>query len=159
MGDKYHFIFTFLSLNCLNNSYSSIMKKTKHLNVHFYEVLGKLFYVIAAADGVVEGIEFNKLKEIVKKEWLPIDDTEDNFDTDAAYQIEIVFDWLNAQNNLNKDVLFKDFIDYKNEQKHFFTPAIKKLIIKTAHAIAASFSGKNKSELIMLAKLDLELKK
>ena len=35
---------------------------------------------------------------------------------------------------------------------------IKKMILKTADAIAASFSGKNKSELIMLARLNLKLK-
>lgn len=135
------------------------MKNKKNLNVTFYEVLGKLFYAVAAADGVVELPEVNKLKEIIRKEWLPVDETEDGFQTDAAYQIEVVFDWLDAQNNLKSDTLFEKFVSYKNEQSHFFTPAIKKLIIKTAHAIAASFSGKNKSELIILAKLDIELKK
>jgi hypothetical protein len=135
------------------------MKNKKHLNVHFYEILGKLFYAIAAVDGLVEPTEFNKLKDIVKTKWLSVDDTEDLFHTDAAYQIEIVFDWLNEQNNLNSDKLFNDFVIYKNEQTHFFTQPIKELIIKTAHDIADSFSGKNKSELILLAKLDIELKK
>jgi len=134
------------------------MKNKKNLNVKFYEVLGKLFYAVAAADGVVELSEVNKLKKIVRKEWLPVDETEDDFQTDAAYQIEVVFDWLDAQNNLKSDSLYKEFVNYKNEQSYFFTPAIKKLIIKTAHAIAASFSGKNKSELIILARLDIELK-
>jgi hypothetical protein len=135
------------------------MKNKKHLNVHFYEILGKLFYAIAAVDGVVKPTEFNKLKDIVKTKWLSVDDTEDHFHTDAAYQIEIVFDWLNEQNNLNSDKLFNDFVAYKNEQTHFFSQPIKILIIKTAHEIADSFSGKNKSELILLAKLDIELKK
>jgi hypothetical protein len=135
------------------------MKNKKHLNVYFYEILGKLFYAIAAVDGEVKPTEFNALKDIVKAKWLSVEDTEDDFHTDAAYQIEIVFDWLNEQNNLNSDKLFNDFVVYKNDQKHFFTPAIKKLIIKTAHEIADSFSGKNKSELIILAKLDMELKK
>lgn len=127
--------------------------------MHFYQKLGKLFYAIAAADNDVREAEILKLHEIVKSKWLPVDDTEDNFNTDAAYQIEFVFDWLNNQGQLNAEACFKDFIDFKNEQKHFFTEPIKNLIIKTAHAIANSFSGKNKSELIMLAKLDIELKK
>ena len=135
------------------------MKNKKHLNVHFYEILGKLFYAIAAIDGVVKPTEFDKLKDLVKAKWLSVDDSEDDFHTDAAYQIEIVFDWLNEQNNLNGNKLYEEFVTYKNEQVHFFTPEIKKLIIKTAHEIADSFSGKNKSELILLAKLDMELKK
>ncbi|GGG33421.1 hypothetical protein [Bizionia arctica] len=133
------------------------MKNKKHLNVPFYEILGKLFYAIAAIDGAIKPVEFNKLKEIIKTQWL--DETEDNFQTDAIYQIEVVFNWLNVQNNLNSEALFKDFVEYKNEHNHFFTPPIKKLIIKTAHGIADSFCRKNKSELILLAKLDMELKK
>ncbi|HLV14272.1 MAG TPA: hypothetical protein VKY41_03755 [Xanthomarina sp.] len=135
------------------------MKNKKNLNIQFYEVLGKLFYAIAVADGMVEVSEVNKLKEIVKKDWLLVDKTEDAFQTDAAYQIEVVFDWLHSQNNLNSDSLFNEFVTYKNEHSHFFTSTIKQLIIKTAHAIAGSFSRKNKSELILLAKLDMELKK
>lgn len=133
--------------------------KTKNLNIHFYQELGKLFFAIAAADNDVRTAEIIKLHDIVKNKWLPIDETEDDFHTDAAYQIEVVFDWLNNQDELNVEACFNDFVNFKNNQKHFFTEPIKKLIIKTAHEIANSFAGKNKSELIMLAKLELELKK
>jgi hypothetical protein len=131
----------------------------KNLNMHFYQELGKLFYAIAAVDKDVNEAEIIKLHDLVKSKWLPLDETKDSFQTDAAYQIEVVFDWLNSQDELNAEACFNDFIDFKNEQNHFFTEPIKKLIIKTAHEIANSFSGKNKSELIMLAKLDIELKK
>lgn len=43
--------------------------------------------------------------------------------------------------------------------KSLFTENRKRLILKTANAIASSFSNRNKSELIILAKLDIELKK
>ena len=135
------------------------MNAVKKLNVHFYESLGKLFYAIAAADRKVRPEEFNKLKEIVKSQWLDVDPIEDNFGTDSAYQIEIVFDWLNNQNGLNSEACFNEFIAYKNKQNHFFTDATKRLILKTAAVIASSFSGVNKSELIMLTKLTIELKK
>ncbi|GAA4940953.1 hypothetical protein GCM10023314_12300 [Algibacter agarivorans] len=135
------------------------MATKKKMTLKFYQNLGKLFYAIAAADMRVRDVEFNKLKELVKKHWLEVDVIEDAYHTDAAYQIEIVFDWLNDKENLNAKAGYNAFIKYKNEQPHLFTDDIKKLILKTAHAIAASFSGLNKSELIMLAKLDLELKK
>lgn len=125
----------------------------------FYQNLGKLFYAIAASDKKVRKSEFNKLKDIVETQWLDADSTKDHFDEDAAYQIEIIFDWLNSQENLDAQSCYNEFVNYKNEQKHFFSDNMNTLIIKTAHAIAASFSGLNKSELIMLAKLSLELKK
>ena len=106
-----------------------------------------------------ERLEVEKLKSCVKKQWLDVDDLEDTFGTDAAYQIEIVFDWLDSKDELNATSCFEDFINYKQNQSHLFTNDVKRLIIKTATAITTSFSGQNKSELILLAKLDLELKK
>jgi hypothetical protein len=134
------------------------MTSKKHMTLKFYQNLGKLFYAIAAADNKVREAEMNKLKELVKKEWLDVDDIEDGFGTDAAYQIEIVFDWLTRDEELNSKACYADFIAYKTDQKHLFTENVNQLILKTANAIAESFSGKNKSELMLLAKLNIELK-
>lgn len=130
----------------------------KALNIRFYQNIAKLFYAIAASDKVVREEEFNALKKLVKQEWLSVDDTEDAYKTDAAYQIEIVFDWLTFK-DADADACFNSFIAYKNEHRYFFTKELNALIIKTAGIIAASFSGQNKSELVMLSKLALELKK
>ena len=134
------------------------MENTQRYSVQFYQKLGKLFYAIAAADNVVRKNEHKKLKEIVKTEWMTIDDFEDDFHTDAAYQIEVVFDWLNTEEKLHAQTWFDDFISFKEEHPKLFNQQIKKLILKTGNAIAASFSGKNKSELIMLARLNLNFK-
>lgn len=133
------------------------MKTKKKLTLEFYQNLGKLFYAIAAADKKVHPEEFNKLKECVKQHWLNVDVLEDDYHTDAAYHIEIVFDWLNNGAN-EADMCFQDFVDYKKQNPLLFTKGIKKLIMETANAVAASFSGLNKSELMILAKLDIELK-
>ncbi|GAA4280961.1 hypothetical protein [Gaetbulibacter aestuarii] len=135
------------------------METKKKLTHKFYQNLGKLFYAVAAADRQVRDAEFDKLKTLVKNQWLDVDPITDEFDTDAAYEIEIVFDFLKSEERMNIYSYYKDFVDYKNEQPHLFTPEVKQLILKTANAIAASFSGINKSELILLAKLDMELKK
>ena len=129
------------------------------MTLQFYQNLGKLFYAIAASDKNVKKIEVIRLKEFVKKQWLDVDEIKDAFSTDAAYQIEIVFDWLDKEKKVDVSTCFNDFINYKNEQPHLFKDRVKHLILKTANAIAASFSGINKSELILLAKLDIELKK
>ena len=56
-----------------------------------------MFYAIAAADNVVEEVEFNVLKETVKNKWTKVDPVDDDFHSDVAYQIETVFDWLNNE--------------------------------------------------------------
>ena len=135
------------------------METKKKMTIKFYQNLGKLFYAIAVSDGNVRPVEFEKLKTFVKTQWLDVDDLEDAFGVDAAYQIEIVFDWLNDDEELDTKACFNDFINYKKSQNHLFTKDVRRLILKTASAIAYAFSSINKSELILLAKLDLELKR
>lgn len=117
-----------------------------------YQNLGKLFYAVAASDKVVREEERDTLKNIVKKDWVDVDDFKDEYGSDAAYLIEIIFDWLD-ENEPSAFSAFKDFKDFKKDHEEFFTPGINKLIWKTADQIASSFSGKNKSELIMLSQL------
>jgi hypothetical protein len=127
----------------------------KAFTPQFFENLGKLFYAIAASDHKVEDMEVNAIKEIVKTHWSAID----FIDNDAFKAIEFMFNKLNKEDHQNSDACYLDFVTYKNKQKHLFTDKIKDLILQTSNAIASSFSGRNKSELIMLAKLSLELKK
>ncbi len=129
----------------------------KKLNVGFYQNVAKLFYAIAAVDKVIKEEEFHALKKLVKKEWLAVDESEDKYETDAAYQIEFIFEWLQFK-ELDAYVCFNEFIEYKNEHPYFFTDQLNNLIMKTADIIAASFAARNKSELIMLAKLSIQLK-
>lgn len=135
------------------------MKNSKYNNIEFYQNLGKLFYAIASSDKKVKKIEFDTLKDIVTAEWCSLDEFEDEFNSDAAFQIEIVFGWLDINKSYNANQAFQKFIDYKKEHQRAFTSLVNQRIMKTARSIAASFSGVNKSELIMLAKLEIELKK
>ena len=129
------------------------MEYAKNKRKQFYQNLGKLFYSIAIADKKVHATEVKKLREAVDKQWLDVDKVTDEFGTDAAYQIEIIFDWLLEQEEKESDTYFEEFRSYYKENTSEFTDSIKGLIWKTADGIAASFSGKNKSELVLLAKL------
>lgn len=133
------------------------MTSKTHMTLKFYQNLGKLFYAIAAIDNTVHDLEIQKLRALVSKEWLAVDDLEDDFGADAAYQIDIVFDWLRLEEELNPLICYDEFVSYKTDQKHLFTPRVNRLILKTADAIAESFSSKNKSELMLLTKLAMEL--
>ncbi len=119
-----------------------------------YQNLGKLFYAIAMADKNVRPKEVTALQEAVRKQWLDVDDVEDEFGTDAAYQIEIVFDWLQNEES-DGDTYFREFQDFFRENRSLFTKRICEQTYKTARAIAVSFAGANKSELILLSKLKM----
>lgn len=79
-----------------------------------YQNLGKLFYAVAIADKSIRPIEVEKMKEDVRKYWLTVDGVEDEFGTDAAYQIEIVFDWLQQEERKALSTLRNSLISLKN---------------------------------------------
>ncbi len=132
------------------------MKKpySNTLGKSFYQKTGSLFFAFANADGTVHPKEVAILKRLVKEMWLPLDDIEDDYGTDAAFQIEIVFDWL-MEEDKESESCFDEFSNFYKEHKSMFTEPIKKLIFETSSAIANSFSGKNKAELMLLGKLSL----
>ncbi len=122
----------------------------------FYHNLGKLFYAIAFADKQVREEEFAKLQLYVLEHWLDYDDLRDVVGSDASHLIEMVFEGVEALEE-PADEMYDEFVIYKRAQPHLFTEKATKLILETASAIAHSFSDLNKSELVMLNKLKLEL--
>lgn len=128
------------------------MKPSNETMLSFYQQLGQLFYGIAAADGTVRFDEVEKLYTVVKEHWLPLETTFDQFETDAAYQIEIVFSWLHEQEWNAIDTL-KKFGEYMAEHPKLFTEKNRQLIYDTAEKIAASFHGFNKQETTFLHQL------
>ncbi|GBF20224.1 MULTISPECIES: hypothetical protein [Arenibacter] len=134
------------------------MENTKKIGKELYENLGKLFYAIAMADSRVHAKEVSKLRSFIRKYWLEVDKLEDEFGTDAAFQIESVFDWA-MDKEKDSEVCFDEFKEFYKDNSNMFSKFIKVLILDTANAISNSFSGKNKAELVMLGKLELLLKK
>lgn len=129
------------------------MKPSEALMNNFYQNLGQLFYSVAAADNSIQQKETEKLKEIVRKEWLQMDETEDNFGSDSAFQIETVFDWLQERQPRSEDA-FKKFSEFYLSHDSLFTAPYKNLIAKTAGEIAGAFHGNNKAELVVLNQLN-----
>jgi hypothetical protein len=133
------------------------MTHTEEIKNKFYQNLGKLFYAIAASDKIIREQEISTLKDVVRSEWLSLDDNTDEFKTDSAFQIEIVFDWLMEQNeNAGKNLT--EFIAFKKENEALFDEKVNKLILKTCYAIADAFSGKNTVEQQLLSELEALLK-
>lgn len=130
------------------------MTAIEKTSLAFYQKTGELFYAIAAADKVVRKKEYQSLKKMVQQEWKGLDNVKDEFGLDASYQMEIVFDWLDYQ-SLDASDCFDDFKDFYKAHPTQFTPDRKEKILRTAHAIAGAFAGKNKKELTLLGKIQL----
>jgi len=118
----------------------------------FYRRLAYLYYAVAKADEKVVPEEIAKLREVVKKDWLSLETTEDAFGTDAAYQIEIAFDWLLEQSPAAEKALEK-FENFINDHPDFLDARLKKRILRTSNAIAEAYHGKNEDEVQMLEKI------
>lgn len=134
------------------------MTHSENKSIAFYQEIGKVFYAIAAADKVIRKEEIDTLRAVVRSEWLNLDQTFDEFGTDSAYQIEIVFDWFDDK-NVNAAHALDSLQAFKKDHPFFFNPMVNDLILKTASAIISSFNGNNKSELIALSRLESILKK
>lgn len=134
------------------------MENHHHTYILFYQQLGNVFYALAASDKMVREEELVELKKIIRTDWVKVEDSHDEFGTDLAYHIEIVFEWL-MENDWNDEQILKDFSEFKAENKEIFTEDINSLIIKTGVKIAESFSGKNKSELVFISQLESILNK
>ncbi|MEL6918191.1 MAG: hypothetical protein AAFO99_10730 [Bacteroidota bacterium] len=130
------------------------MLNSQKIANELYQHLGRLFYAVAIVDKSIHIKELETLKELVREYWLDLDTLEDEHGTDAGFQIEIIFDWL-LEHEKEGESCYREFTDFYRQHTEKFTPLVKKMTLDTAHAIAAAFAKKNKSELILLAKLKL----
>lgn len=131
-----------------------MLESKKKLGNELYQSLGKLFYAMAMADHSIHVQEMEKLNEVVRDYWLEVDDIEDEYGTDASFQIVSVFDWL-LEYEKDGEEIYEEFEAFYTDNKMLFTPQIKNLAMSTSRAITASFSGSNKAELILLGRLQL----
>lgn len=132
------------------------MKTKEQKDMVFYQNLGRLFYAIAFIDNTIRPEEIETLKKFVSSTWISLDNQPDAYGSDSAFQIEVVFNWLDSE-VYNAKESYDTFETYYTSNKTLFTEDIKKKITKTASAIANAFSGTNKSELIILAQLNILL--
>lgn len=133
------------------------MKSIEKPDIIFYQSLGELFYAIAASDKTVKAEEYEALLKMVMDEWKIYEDVKDYYDESVGYQMEFVFKWFDYEHTDAQDC-FENFCDFAKKNTAFFTKNKIELILKTAYSIANAYASKNKSELIMLTKLEMLFK-
>lgn len=110
-----------------------------------YEALGYLYYSIAHADKKITAPEIEALSAAVKEQWVPLEDSTDDFGTDAAYYISICFDIMNDK-DVSPEKAWVSFINFYEAHPSLFNPHIKDRMLKTADAIVKASSGMNHAE-------------
>ena len=124
----------------------------------FYQKLGYLFYSISNADRRVSAEELNMLQQIIREDWLSLDDVRDAYGSDTAYQIHIIFDFL-REKEYSAETAYSVFSRYFKEHITLFTDDVLDRIFHSADRMAECLTGRNKSELQALARLHLLLGK
>lgn len=118
----------------------------------FYEKLAYLFYAIADSDGKVNHKELYKLHEEIVSIWKSLDNSLDEFNTDLAFEIEAIFEWLEDNNYPYKDA-YNEFTDFATEHKNLFDTIVKEKIMHTSTNIAGVFKSVNHAEENILKQL------
>lgn len=132
---------------------SGIMNHSKD---QLYDHLGSLFYAIANADGNIRDKEFEKLKTLLRQKWLTYPGNDPTTNRNNA--LELYNSFINMQDlGMGGNESFERFREYFLKHKMSFTEDLRALIWETAQAIATSYAQKNKSELVILAKLGMLL--
>jgi len=121
----------------------------------FFQKTGKILFAIAMADKKIAPKEYETLQGLIQEEW-KLSFFEEN-GLKNIKQMKNVFDWM-IENPKTSDEILAEYKQFKNENLVLFTPEIKDFVYKTANRIAGSYANKNKSELILLAKLHFILK-
>lgn len=119
----------------------------------FYSELGKLLYAVAKADGKVGAKEFDTLKQIVREELVPLENSTDQFGTDNAFYTEMEFEFL-EENFSDSSAAFDSFLSFVDTHKSVFTTDLKELIQNITSRIANSELGIHKKEQLYLDALN-----
>lgn len=125
------------------------MKQEDPKTVLFFKNLAHIFYATANADKKIVIEEKRKIVEHVNQFWAsPV------YDSNSR---DIIYDTLKEliKAKLTANDAFKVFEKFYKKNETLYTDKIKEQIIDTAYAIAISFAGKNKSETILLAKIEM----
>ncbi len=119
----------------------------------FYKELGKLLFAMAKVDGTIHPKEVAAMKEMVRTELAPFEDTKDDFGTDAAYFAEFEFDFL-ANGVHTVDEAYSSFESYIKEYDKKLPVELKKLAYRLSYGVANASHGINKKEQALLDKIE-----
>lgn len=123
--------------------------KSINFTKEFYIALANLFYSFSMVDKTMSIIEKKEIVWIIKEQWAT---NEYGFDSE-----ELIYKTMRTliKENLSDKNAFNSFKMFFLKNKQFFTKEVKLDIIDACDKICNANNNKNKSELILLAKLQI----
>ncbi len=113
----------------------------------YYKELGKLVYAVAAADGVVQPEEKDKLHQFVLKEMANHEPTVDSSGMNQAFYVDFEFDDTEEKHPAANEII-RSYTRFVHSN---FEPKDEELImnsIKLLEAVALAYSKKNEKNII-----------
>lgn len=121
------------------------------------KAIGYVVYAVASADNHVALEEKKIAHDLINEHWTLLADNEDPFGVlalDFVDKIIVSFD----EDHLDSDKAFDSFKEIFEEQKNEFTPEIKQFILDLCIKVGSAFNQMNKSELVLLSRIEILLK-
>lgn len=128
------------------------MVSMENNNEKLHYRIGQLFYAIAMADKKIDKREIIALKTEVSENWKQGSVSLKELDISGPLEIQKAFSEM-QKTGTDSDTCYSEFRNYYLENQTLFSLELKKLLWDTAQSIAISTAKKNKSELVILAKL------
>ena len=128
------------------------MDRIQNCCCNFYKHVAKVFYAMAFIDGEIRPEEFEAFEQTLKQQWLKKYPKKE----DAVKKIIESFKNLRVQQR-DADECFYEFVLYKKEHENLFTNSMRNILWEISCVIADRVNKKNKSELILLARLGKQL--
>lgn len=100
-----------------------------------YANIGHLFYAVACADRQLNTDEVSRLKQVIRKQWLPLEDT-DEFCVDAAQNIFFAFDSVQTQ-HAEPAYAYENFVRYYYDNTEDFNSLLREKILRTTQELSS----------------------
>ena len=115
--------------------------------------LSYLFYAVAHADRHVDTSERLKIHQVVNENWQLLAAKGDPFGVKAMEMIDRMVTEL-TEDDYDTEKAFERFKKVFEEHPEFFTPEIKEFVLEVCIRTANTFNQLNKSELVILSRIE-----
>jgi len=115
-----------------------------------------LAYAVASADHHVEEIERKAIHKFIDEHWQLLADNEDPF---GARTLDFVDKMIPAleENDISTEAAFTHFKEIYEANKELFSKELKTFVLQLCIRVGAAFNQMNKSELVLISRVELLL--
>lgn len=121
------------------------------------KAIGYLVYAVASADRHVSHEEKKVIHDLVNEHWKTLADKDDPFGAYALDFIDKIVGVLEHE-HMKSEEAFDHFKKVYSENRSYFSEELKQFVIELCIKTGVSFNRMNKSELVLLSRIERFLK-